>query len=161
MKILCLLPLLIACVLTVVPSLRSDPTGSEVSKSRNTGPPHSLDADKEFYSSGTAFLSVCSAVDRVKGKQQSSTDLADARACQSYVRGVVDGVTVQHIWSRSHGDPSKAAFCVQFEKLPPVQIVDAVLRYLRDNPDKQRFDASIAVEEVLHNRFPCRIPSDS
>lgn len=116
----------------------------------------SLSSDNEFYESGTAFLTTCSAVDRVPGKQQDTIELAVARACQSYVLGLIDGVDLQHMWSKSHGDQTKAAFCVQFENLPSVQVVDAVLQYLRDNPDRRRFRASIAVEEALHNKFPCR-----
>jgi len=116
----------------------------------------SLSADNEFFESGTAFLKSCSAVDRVPGKEQNSVDVATARACQSYVLGIADGVDLQHMWSKSHGDQTKAAFCVQFEHLPTAQLVDAVLQYLRDNPDRRRFRAAIGVEEALHNKFPCK-----
>lgn len=116
----------------------------------------SLRTDNEFFESGTAFLKSCSAVDRVRGKEQDPVDGATAQACQSYVLGIADGVDLQHMWSRSHGDQTKAAFCVQFEHLPTAQLVDAVLQYLRDNPDRQRFRAAIAVEEALHNKFPCK-----
>lgn len=109
---------------------------------------------QEFYSSGAEFLRTCSAVDRLTEKPKD-TDLKDARACQTYVAGVADGVALQHIWSRSRGDKTTAAFCVTFGNVPSSRLVDAVLQYLRDNPDRQHFHASIAVEEVLHHKFPC------
>jgi hypothetical protein len=112
--------------------------------------------DRPFYHSGTEFLHVCSAEIRVEHGGQSARDAADALACESYVAGVADGVAVQHIWSRSHGDQTVAAFCKQFEDVPASRIVEAVLQYLRENPDRGRFRASIAVEEVLHKKFPCK-----
>jgi len=112
--------------------------------------------DQQFYYSGSEFLRVCSAEIRVKQGGQSAGDIADARACESYVAGVADGVGVQHIWSRAHGDQTVAAFCEQFKNVSAARLVEAVLQYLRDNPDRGRFRASIAVEEVLHKKFPCK-----
>jgi hypothetical protein len=113
-----------------------------------------LNADQQFYDSGIAFLRVCSAVNRV---QQSASDIADARACESYVVGLADGIAIEHIWSKSHGDKTTAASCVEFENVPPPALVRAVLQYIGENPDRKRFRASIAVEEVLHKKFPCKV----
>jgi len=162
MKTLHIFVLFLGCTLALAPHCDSSAKSLGGRDSETDSVPEhkdgsqSLSTDKEFYDSGTDFLSTCSVVDRVKGKAQSAADMADARACQSFVRGVVDGVALQHMWSRSHGDQTKAAFCVQFEKLPSVQLVEAVLQYLRDNPERRRFGAAVAIEETLHNKFPCR-----
>ena len=152
--------LALACLLTLIPVQHATPTFRAVFFLADSVPTKKQDAQvltttQQFYGSGTDFLRTCSAVDRVQRREQSASDLVDARACESYVAGVSDGVTVQHIWSRSQGDKTVAAFCVQFENVPSEQLVHAVLQYLRENPDRGRFRASIAVEEVLHKKFPC------
>ena len=114
-----------------------------------------LRTDQQFYDSGITFLDTCSAVNRLQTGHPGPRDTAHAQACESYVSGIADGVTLQHIWSRSHGDTGKAAFCIQFKNAPPPRLVDAVLQYLREHPEKRTFRAAIAVEEVLHSRFPC------
>lgn len=155
----CLLPcvmiLVALCGSEVPPYIGSEPNGKKKTEVDISA------ANEEFYDSGTAFLSFCSTANRLERKAQNSESVHDARACQSYVAGVADGVLVQHTWSRAHGDQSKAAFCVQFENVPEAWIVDAVVQYLRENPDRRRFRASVAVEEVLHRKFPCDSRSQS
>lgn len=120
-------------------------------KSHNRG----LHTNLQFYDTGSEFLRLCSAVTRIERVSDVPRDISDARACESYVAGLADGIELQHTWSRSHGDRSKAAFCVQFENAPTPRLVSTVLQYLRENPDRRRFRAAIAVEEVLHRTYPC------
>jgi len=150
----CVMILVGICGSEVPPHIGSESNGKKTDFGIST-------ANQQFYDSGTAFLSVCSAVNRIGRDAQNPENVHDAKACESYVAGVADGVLIQHTWSRSHGDQSKAAFCVQFENVPEARILDAVLQYLRENPDRRRFRASIAVEEVLHRKFPCDARSQS
>ncbi len=147
-----LLTLVLLCRGNSVPPAVSERGKQSANKKHDT----TLNTDRQFYDSGDAFLQTCSAVNRVQPRGQRARDAADARACENYIAGLADGVALQHMWSRSHGDRSAAAFCVQFENVPPARLVDEVLQYLRDNPERRHFRAAIAVEEVLHKKFPCK-----
>ncbi len=149
------------CLLTFIPARNSDVLLRVVSEfntesAANKRDSRTLSTDQQLYDSGNSFIRMCSAVNRVQRGGQGASDMANARACESYVAGVADGVAVQHIWSRSQGDQTVAAFCVQFENTQAARLVDAVLQYLRENPERRRFRAAIAVEEVLHKKFPCK-----
>lgn len=109
--------------------------------------------------SGTQFLKTCSTVERIEPGKQTGSSLADAKACEAYVIGVIDGVEIQHIWSKSHGDPTAADFCIE---IPATQTdsdatdwIRTVLRYIRENPDRAQFRSVVVVTEALHRAFPC------
>jgi hypothetical protein len=109
----------------------------------------------EFYDSGTEFSRHCSGLD-LSGKQLTNQQEADQKACNAYVQGLSDGVTVQHIWSKSHGDKVPADFCLLGHNISPAGKLGIVLRYLRDHPDRAQLRAVIPVSEALHESFPCQ-----
>jgi len=151
--------LLFVCLLVLAPLQRNKFNPNVISESGtqsliNRQDGRTVREDQQFYDSGDGFLRVCSAP--IHRGEQIADDVTDARACESYVAGLADGVVLQHIWSRSHGDRTPAAFCVQFEDVPTPKLVEAVLQYLKENPDRKSYRASIAVEEVLHAKFPCK-----
>jgi hypothetical protein len=114
---------------------------------------------QSLYDSGTEFLHVCSVVERVQSGSKSPTDKASLKACESYVVGLADGVGIQHLWSSSHGDKTKAGFCVDFQHRPASDVDEAIhmiLQYIRENPDRARYSTGISVEEALHKEFPCK-----
>jgi hypothetical protein len=150
--------LIAASLLVLIPArcdevTRHVSTQSALSNEREN---RALNTNLQFYDSGDEFFRLCSAVTRIERGSQIARDISDAKACESYVAGLADGTELQHTWSRSHGDQSKAAFCVQLENAPTPRLVSAVLQYLREHPDRRRFRAAIAVEEVLHKMYPCR-----
>jgi len=108
----------------------------------------------EFYDSGTEFLKRCSGLD-VSDKQLANQHKADHMACNAYVEGLSDGVAVQHIWSKSHGDKVPADFCLVGHNVSRADKLSIVLQYLRDYPERAQLRAAIAVSEALHERFPC------
>ncbi|MFM7273629.1 MAG: Rap1a/Tai family immunity protein [Gammaproteobacteria bacterium] len=70
--------------------------------------------------------------------------------CGGYVVGIVD--TIEALQGR--GVLPANALCIP-EGATKGQLVDVVLKYLGDNPDRRHLDAGALVPEALNRAFPC------
>lgn len=95
---------------------------------------------------GTRLLGIC-----------TNKNVGIRRTCESYVAGVSDTITLfQEIAPKSKGAMKvPAAVCV-----PPstkgVQLVEAVVSWLRAHPADRARPAVAIVDRVLHERFGCK-----
>jgi|GEM_PF-359930 len=86
----------------------------------------------------------------------SQTDAISRAACVSYIKGAADGVfnTIDAIGGTT-GPRVGQYFCLP-DRIEPQRLVDAVRRYVADNPDAAGYNASTAVSLGLEKSFPCK-----
>ncbi|GLU35654.1 Rap1a/Tai family immunity protein [Trinickia caryophylli] len=84
------------------------------------------------------------------------TDIASRNACAGYVRGAADGVynTIDAIGGTT-GPRVGQYFCLPAD-VKQQQLVDAVRRYIADNPKLADYNASTMVSLGLGKAFPCK-----
>lgn len=70
--------------------------------------------------------------------------------CGGYVTGIVD--TIESLQSR--GILPRDALCIP-EESTKGQLVDVVLKYLEQNPERRHLEAGSLVPEALNRAFPC------
>jgi len=78
--------------------------------------------------------------------------------CEDYIVGVADGITTLEIsYHLLHPDSQTIPpiFCVPSDS--PTKLVDAVVVFLKKNPESRHFGASSQVILALQNEFPCAI----
>lgn len=86
----------------------------------------------------------------------SQTDAISRAACVAYIKGAADGVfnTIDAIGGTT-GPRVGQYFCLP-ERVEPQRLVDAVRRYVAENPDANSYNASTAVSLGLEKSFPCK-----
>lgn len=86
----------------------------------------------------------------------SQTDAISRAACVAYIKGAADGVfnTIDAIGGTT-GPRVGQYFCLP-EHVEPQRLVDAVRRYVAENPDANSYNASTAVSLGLEKSFPCK-----
>jgi hypothetical protein len=86
----------------------------------------------------------------------TQTDAISRAACRAYVKGAADGVfnTIDAIGGTT-GPRVGQYFCLP-ERVDPQRLVDAVRRYVAENPDSTEYNASTAVSLGLEKSFPCK-----
>ena len=90
--------LMVASLLILAPVRRSEvprhvSTELGLANERNN---RTLNTDLQFYDSGNEFFRLCSALTRIERGSQIARDISDARACESYIVGLADGIELQH-----------------------------------------------------------------
>lgn len=70
--------------------------------------------------------------------------------CGGYVTGIVD--TIEALQAR--GVLPSDALCIP-EQSTKGQLVDTVLKYLEQNPERRHLEAGSLVPEALNRAFPC------
>ena len=86
----------------------------------------------------------------------SQTDAVSRAACVAYIKGAADGGynTIDAIGGTT-GPRVGQYFCLP-EKVEQQRLIDAVRRYVADNPDAADYNASTAVSLGLEKVFPCK-----
>lgn len=86
----------------------------------------------------------------------TQTDAISRTACVAYIKGAADGVfnTIDAIGGTT-GPRVGQYFCLP-EHVESQRMVDAIRRYVAENPDTATFNASTAVSLGLEKAFPCR-----
>jgi hypothetical protein len=86
----------------------------------------------------------------------SQTDAISRAACLAYIKGAADGVfnTIDAIGGTT-GPRVGQYFCLP-DRLDQQKLVDAVRRYVAENPDSSAYNASTAVSLGLEKSFPCK-----
>lgn len=90
------------------------------------------------------------------GKLCALTDVASRNACKGYVQGAADGVynTIDAIGGTT-GPRVGQYFCLP-PKATPQDLVDAVRRYVAEDPRAGDYNASTVVALGLGKAFPCK-----
>ncbi|RDU99315.1 Rap1a/Tai family immunity protein [Trinickia dinghuensis] len=86
----------------------------------------------------------------------TQTDAISRSACRAYIKGAADGVfnTIDAIGGTT-GPRVGQYFCLP-DRIDPQRLVDAVRRYVAENPDSVEYNASTAVSLGLEKAFPCK-----
>lgn len=86
------------------------------------------------------------------------TDVASRHYCGGYVLGAADGVynTIEAIGGTT-GPRVGQYFCLP-ASTKPQQLVDAVRKYVAENPNAASYNASTIVSLGLGKAFPCKGP---
>ena len=84
------------------------------------------------------------------------TDIVSRSMCTSYIRGAADGVfnTIDAIGGTT-GPRVGQYFCLS-KDVKSEQLVDAVRKYIAENPKLLEFNASTAISLGLGKAFPCK-----
>ena len=112
--------------------------------------------EETLETSGNAFLSRCSVVEKEKSKR-FGTDLSNIIACAEYVRGFTTGVQAEQLYAQGKTDGKvviPAPFCLPSD-IPNGQIICVVLKSIRDNPEMSHQPTAIFIMGALKNAFPC------
>jgi hypothetical protein len=80
----------------------------------------------------------------------SSTKEAEAVACTTYFRGMLEGLTYGYL--ASDGYPT---FCLPSAGIDAGEARSMFLRTIRRQPDRRLHDAAILILAALENRYPC------
>lgn len=85
------------------------------------------------------------------------TDVASRAACKGYVQGVADGVynTIDAIGGTT-GPRVGQYFCLRAETKAE-SMIDAVRKYVADNPGAGKYNASTVISLGLGKAFPCKV----
>lgn len=86
----------------------------------------------------------------------TQTDAISRSACVAYIRGAADGVfnTIDAIGGTT-GPRVGQYFCLP-DRVDNQHLVDAVRRYVAENPNAADYNASTAVSLGLERAFPCK-----
>jgi Rap1a immunity proteins len=86
----------------------------------------------------------------------TKTDVASRSACAAYIEGAADATynTIEAIGGTS-GPQVGQYFCLPVD-VKPVQLTDAVRKFIAENPDKANFNATTMVSLGLGKAFPCK-----
>ena len=86
----------------------------------------------------------------------TQTDAISRSACVAYIKGAADGVfnTIDAIGGTT-GPRVGQYFCLP-DRVDNQRLVDAVRRYVAENPDAAEYNASTAVSLGLEKAFPCK-----
>jgi Rap1a immunity proteins len=86
----------------------------------------------------------------------AKTDIVSRNACDAYVEGAADGVynTIDAIGGTT-GPRVGQYFCLP-PKTTTQSLVDAVRKYVAENPSAAAYNASTVVSLGLGKAFPCR-----
>jgi len=85
----------------------------------------------------------------------AATDIASRSACAAYVEGAADAAynTIEAIGGTT-GPLVGQYFCLP-EDIKSAQLVESVRRFLEENPQANRYNASTAVALGLGKQYPC------
>jgi hypothetical protein len=111
---------------------------------------------ESFESSGTAFLRICSVVDREDDREHLSSDQMVAfTSCLKYVNGFTSGVDAEMRFVKNATKQSThAPFCPP-QGVKEIQMVRVVLKYIHDNPAAARRNTNSLIMFSLGERYPC------
>ena len=106
--------------------------------------------------SGNDFVRICSVINRVDQVDHlSDQETVDGGECAGYVMGLMDGVYMQHMFSKAYGDKSDVAYCFPDSGIPISQQIRIVLKYINDNPERAHLRTGRLAIEAFHKTFPC------
>lgn len=100
-------------------------------------------------STGNAFLSSCSVVEKVG---PTHDDFVSAVYCLGYIHGLMDGLRASP-W---------AGVCMPTDaeagkyKVTTGQLVSILLKYVRDNPETAHYQTATLFVRALERAFPCK-----
>jgi hypothetical protein len=114
--------------------------------------------DPSDIETGNGFERLCSVVEKIgtSNFQPSDNDLAMLGHCTGYVKGIKDGVSLA-MGAASVTAPGSLqimSFCTP-DGATHGQLVKVVLKYIRDNPDKEHLLTALLITEAFHKSFPC------
>lgn len=106
--------------------------------------------------SGSAFLRICSVVDKADDMEHLSVEQRVAlMSCLNYVRGFIHGVDSEMRFVKNATKQSThAPFCLP-ESAKHIQAVRVVLKYIRDNPLAARRNTTSLIMFSLAEVYPC------
>ena len=100
---------------------------------------------------GNRLLQICGPLDKTEFQP---SEMSEVTACTNYIDGVLDALVALQ---SAHPREIKSSVCAPSDSgINPFQGARIVLKYLRDNPDKLHWTASVLVINALHDTFPCR-----
>ena len=112
--------------------------------------------EETLETSGSAFLRICSVVDKGDDMEHLSIDQKMAlTSCLKYVSGFTNGVEAEMLFVKNATRRgTHAPFCVP-ESVENIQMVRVVLKYIRDNPAAARRKTNSLIMFSLGERYPC------
>jgi hypothetical protein len=113
-------------------------------------------SEERLETSGSAFLNICSVVDKANDMGHLSVEQRVALvSCLNYVSGFIHGVDAEMRFVKNATKQSThAPFCVP-ESAKHIQAVRVVLKYIRDNPAAARRTTNSLIMFSLAEVYPC------
>jgi len=109
---------------------------------------------KEYpFSSGNAFLRLCSSVEK---EQRTPAEGQEGAGCILYIAGFVQGVEVGNTATTLQMKPTTVPlpFC-RPATTETAQLVKIVLKYIRENPEEAHQDTMLVAMWAFQKAFPC------
>jgi hypothetical protein len=113
------------------------------------------------YTSGKAFVHVCSVLDKQPEEMMPADylDFLSVMSCLGYVSGYLDGVTYETVYARiMTGKEPPRPFCLP-EKIIVGQVAKKVLQYIRFHPETASQPTGSLIPVALINAYPCTPPA--
>lgn len=112
-------------------------------------PSYALDGNKllAYCAVTEKFNPTSDAAGNIKVDTAHMSAYGSLMACSNYIEGVLD--------EEGHHYPYKTKICPRGDGIDSSQARRIVLKYLRSNPDKLDFPASVLVVNAIRGAFPC------
>jgi hypothetical protein len=109
---------------------------------------------KEYpYTSGNAFVRVCSSVEKI---ETSGTMTQPEVACIFYINGLVDGVGTGNITTMVQMKPTTVPKPFCRPEVEMAQMVKIVLKYIREHPEEASKPTGFLALWAFQKAFPCK-----